>query len=242
MRLSLPHVAIGAVALAATLSLPADAEKIRLCQPSTGGGGGTPSPTRDDVANSYTATTSTGPALQTQALECAVNANPDAPGYCFGVTAGGELSIGTATTPVDVQVPGLLTAATGLNSGAALAFTGTAPVNITNITVGMPVAVVDADGLAINQTTPIKGVVLATVNADVGSMPAEECVATSVTVTGAVLGDYVEAQAQCDLSPSVFTDGARVTAANTVSMRVCNLSSTNVEDPPACDYRFLLMR
>lgn len=83
---------------------------------------------------------------------------------------------------------------------------------------------------------------LTTVNVDPPSVPNDECVDVLVPVSGVTDDDYVAAQALCELPPSVFVDGAWGAGENTVSVRICNLSTFATEDPLPCDFQFFRVR
>lgn len=80
------------------------------------------------------------------------------------------------------------------------------------------------------------------VSVDAPSLPSNECVDVLTPVPGVLDNDYVQAQALCELAPSIFVDGTRASGESTVSVRICNLSSTGAEDPLPCDFQFLYAR
>lgn len=77
---------------------------------------------------------------------------------------------------------------------------------------------------------------------DAPSLPNGECVDVPSTVPGVKTGDYVSAQAQCDLPPSVFIDGALVTSDEAVAVRICNISTSGTENPAPCLFQFFYVR
>lgn len=196
---------------------------------------------KDVNANSYTATTSTGPAFySTGDLVNAVRlgtapratigvCNPGQPDVCigpndFGFTSKlvlwGDFTTQTivARTFLDVQ-------------GSAYIINNAGPVMVT-----------DTDGLVINNTTPIKGNVMARVTFDFPSITNNACSVQSVTVTGAALQDAVHANADFSLPADVSIGNARVTAANTVELKLCNHSSSGPQDPVSGAYVFEFRR
>jgi len=80
------------------------------------------------------------------------------------------------------------------------------------------------------------------VNVDAPSVPNNQCIDVLVSVPNLLDTDYVAAQAQCELSESIFVDGARIAGEGTVAVRVCNLSSAGADDPLPCDFQFLYVR
>lgn len=63
----------------------------------------------------------------------------------------------------------------------------------------------------------------------------------AATVTGARVGDFVVARPPADLEAGLLVQGARVTAADTVTIRIVNQSGVSV-DGVAKNWDFLLLR
>lgn len=105
-----------------------------------------------------------------------------------------------------------------------------------------PVRVTDTDGIVLNGGTPLKGRVALPVTFDVASIAAGACVDSEVTVTGAVVGDSVRVNADFALPANVGIGNARVTAADTVELRLCNNSLLLPRDPASGPYNFVLER
>lgn len=112
-----------AALLVALLALPAGAQKIRLEGPASGGGGGIPDPSRNDVAVSYTATGPNGLTTSPQSSPAALGAcaalagayvsaipvgeSAPRPYFCDGVAWRRTYTDADGTLPnADVNVPG----------------------------------------------------------------------------------------------------------------------------------------
>jgi hypothetical protein len=77
-------------------------------------------------------------------------------------------------------------------------------------------------------TTSIKGIF--TVNAPVtpGSVPAYSSTEITVTINGVKVGDFVDANVPANFETGLIESGCRVTAANTVAIRISNITSASV--------------
>lgn len=97
--------------------------------------------------------------------------------------------------------------------------------------------------LALAQGRPPTGLrgVIVTVTYDATTVAGDFCSEQTMTVSGVRLGDAVTVQPLFSLPESVFTDGARATAANTVVVRYCNISGVD-EDPPSGSYIVVAVR
>lgn len=80
------------------------------------------------------------------------------------------------------------------------------------------------------------------VSVNIASMAAGVMSETSVTVTGAALGDQVLVTPPADLDASLMVAGAFVSATNTVKLRVRNNHATDPVDPAAQNWIFALIR
>lgn len=98
-----------------------------------------------------------------------------------------------------------------------------------------------AHGITINGTTAIKAVVRVAVARDFASVPAGTCATESVTATGAATSDFIAAMADFALPSGLFVGGARVTAANTVDLTLCNVTSGAL-DAASGTFRFRMER
>lgn len=96
------------------------------------------------------------------------------------------------------------------------------------------------DGTAVYRVSRVAGPGAVTV--DVADIAASDCVITSVTVTGAALNDTIWANADFALPTHVFIANVRTTAANTVALKLCNLSTTTAENPDSGSFRFRIER
>lgn len=77
---------------------------------------------------------------------------------------------------------------------------------------------------------------------DAPSVPNGACITPAVTVTGAALGDSISVNADFALPMSVSIGNVRTTAANTVSLRLCNSSLSSSQDPDSGTYIFRIER
>jgi hypothetical protein len=80
-----------------------------------------------------------------------------------------------------------------------------------------------------------------TATADVGALAAGASGYVNVTITGAVVGDYVETVSAAPDLGDAFEVTARVSAANTVRVRVRNAGTASA-DPPSSTYRVRIRR
>jgi hypothetical protein len=104
------------------------------------------------------------------------------------------------------------------------------------------VTVTDADGLVINGTSAMKGVVRTAVTYDAAAITNNACSVQSVTVAGAAVGDTVSVSADFSLPQGVGIGNVRVTAANTVELTLCNVTTGGTLDPASGTYRFRMER
>lgn len=212
-----------------------------------GGGGGAVTPTDVQAAlvgqaisaSSYTATTATSPGFQcSQDLEACVRLGTGLRAT-IGTCNGGAVCVGPPTgSDTGFYVSGFV---------AARSAQFTSEVDLLGDNAYLrnnsgPVRINDTDGLVLNGTTPLKGRVALAVTFDSASINNGTCLAQAVTVTGAVAGDFVRVNADFDLPDTVMIGNARVTSANTVSLRLCNLDVALPKDPASGPYNFVLER
>lgn len=194
---------------------------------------------QDVNANSYTATTTTGPAFistgdRVDAVKLGTGARAS-----IGTCNGGAICLGPSTgNSTGVYVSGFIVSTSQQVQGELDLLGDNAYLRNNSGAVNVR----DTDGLSINDTTPVKGVVLARVTFDFPSITNNACSTQSVTVTGAALQDYVKANADFALPADVSIGNARVTSANTVELKLCNHSSTGPQDPASGAYNFEIMR
>lgn len=137
---------------------------------------------------------------------------------------------------------------TGQNLTASNVLSYTAALNqgntgfMQNTNSGKPVLVTDPEGFQINGTTAIKGWVQAAVAVDFASINNNSCLTQSVTVTGATAGDAAWGNADFALPLGVSVGNVRVTAANTVELTLCNVTSGGALDPASGNFIFRLSR
>lgn len=193
------------------------------------------------VANDYRATTATGPGFTCDGtLTACVDFGPGGGANncnAIGTNAGGDLLVGNANTGCIARF--------GQVFGSQIGTTNTALVGNQLIQAGGGAGIMDftgSGGFRINNTTPIKGVVRATVNADFPSIANGSCSVMSVSVTGATLGDAVSANADFALPADIGIGNARVTSANTVDLRLCNHNAALAQDPAAGNFILRLER
>lgn len=215
-----------------------------------GGGGGSTSPSdvlaalvgQDVSANTYTATATTGPGFSADAvLTCAFDLGPGGRN-CLGTNLAGDVLLGPddGGSGTEVRVSGSISALNLNLVNGNLNLVNNAV--ITNPQPGKPVAVVEEEGLSINGTTPLKGRLAVSVTFDSAAISNNDCNPQAVTVTGAALNDFVQVSANFALPKGVGLQGARVTAANTVELNICNNTSGGSLDPASGAYLFLLER
>lgn len=190
-------------------------------------------------AATYTATTSTGPAFfSTGDLVDAVKLGTG-PRATIGTCNGGAVCIG----PLSGSDTGLYLS--GFFVARSAQFTSEVDLLGDNAYLrnnSGPLRINDVDGLVINGTTALKGRVAVAVVFDSASINNGTCLAQSVTVTGAALGDSVGVNADFDLPDTVMIGNARVTATNTVSLRLCNVDVALPKNPDSGPYNFVLER
>lgn len=218
-----------------------------------GGGGGmcTLDGTQAGIATSYRATTTSGTAFQTDAvLECSFDTGPGSRN-CIGTNVSGEILLGPGSGSgtmvrnfgdyVGLAITGQnLTATNVISYTAALDQGNTGFMRNTNS--GKPVLVTDTEGFNINSTTSIKGWVQLPVTLDFASIGNNACVTQSVAVAGAVTKDGVSVNADFALPLGVSIGNARVTAADTVELTLCNVTAGGALDPASGSYVFRLSR
>lgn len=224
---------------------------------STGGGGGTAcalSSSAQAFASYFRSTNVSG--TQT-GFQCdGINPQCFDPGpgarNGIGTNAAGEILLGPGSgtgtvvrsfgTYIGLDFQGQnLAASNALTAGAVLEL-GTS--GFIRKTTGGAVPVTDPDGLQINSTTAIKGWVQVPVTVDVGPINNNACVTQSVTVAGAALNDGASANADFALPLGVIlpAGNTRVTAANTVEMTLCNITTGGALDPASGSFIFRLSR
>ena len=190
-------------------------------------------------ANSYTATATTGTAFQsTGDLVTAVRLGT-APRATIGTCSSGGVCIGPDDFgfTTKLYVWGDITTQTVV-ARTFLDVQGSAYI----INNAGAVMVTDTDGFVVNGGTPLKGRVAVAVTFDSAAINNGTCLAQTLTVTGAVLGDAVGVNADFELPDTVMIGNARVTAANTVSLRMCNVDVALSKDPVSGPYNFVLER
>jgi len=115
-----------------------------------------------------------------------------------------------------------------------------------NVGIGIytPTAKLHVNGttkLGVNGTA-ITEIIKATVNQNVGSVPANGgTIAQNFTVTNAALTSAVSVSQDGALAAGLVIASARVSSANTVEVRFVNTSAGAI-DPPAMDYHFTIIR
>lgn len=231
-----------AVLLSLLLALPAAAQTFPYIGGGSGGGGVcTLDGSTQAIATSYRATTTTGTGYQCDAvLSSCIDLGPGANNF-IGTNVAGDIVLGPGSgNSAVVRIFGTQYVNNFVQSTAGfdVYFNGA----LFNSFTGQPLKVADAEGLTINGTTAIKGVVRASVTFDFPSIPNGSCGVSSLTVTGAAVGDYVSVNADFALPSTVGIGNARVTAANTVDLRLCNYDAALPADPASGAYLFRLER
>jgi len=203
---------------------------------------GTIDPNRHDAASTYAGSSATGPVFDCQNASSA-GCVSFGPGACTmaGVNGSGFIQFGIGCSPVlDVGD------STRIQSGQATFTNGGVFLNGTTYlqNASGAVAVNDVDGLAINSTTPLKGLLITSVTVDIGSIDANACADVTATVAGVNANDAVYVTPNAALGVGdVVVGNARVTNAATdeVTFRACNASS-GPENPNSAAFLFLVMR
>jgi hypothetical protein len=193
-------------------------------------------------ADSYTATTATGPAfiatnnlvnaIQLGTAPRATIGSCNATGICLGPNDG---AISTM-----VYISGSLVSKSAQIQGP-LDMLGVDAYLINN-NGSDAVRVEDVDGFRINGTTPLKGRVAVSVTFDSAAISNNACNPQTVTVTGALAGDFVSVNANFALPTGVVIGNARVTSANAVELTLCNVTTGGTLDPASGPYLFKLER
>lgn len=88
----------------------------------------------------------------------------------------------------------------------------------------------------------VSRVVVVPVTFDAPSVPNGSCITPSVTVAGVTLNDTISVNADFALPDTVSIGNVRATGADTVALRLCNVSPTTSEDPASGVYRFRIER
>lgn len=193
-------------------------------------------------ANSYTATATTGPAFNSTGNLVDAYRLGTGPRATIGTCNSGGICLGPNDGSIGTMVfiSGSFVSKSAQVQGP-LDMLGVDAYLINNNSTD-PVRVEDADGFRINGTSPIKGVARASVTYDAPALSNNTCSPQSVTVTGAALGDYVTVNADFALPTGVAIGNARVTAANTVELTLCNITAGGALDPTSGPYLFRLER
>lgn len=195
----------------------------------------------DCSSDTYTATASSGSGYAcNSALATCVDLGPGA-NNGIGTNASGHILLGPENgTSTIVKVNDTVTIEAGsaqftnmdvkINNNACL-------VDPTN-----DVDVCDADGITINDTTPIKGILVVAVTIDIPAIAAA-CDEITTTVAGVNANDAVFITPDFDMTVEVQVANARVTNAVTdeVKFLACDPSGGGL-DPASGSYLFLVMR
>jgi hypothetical protein len=184
-------------------------------------------------ADSYTATTATGPAFTSannlvNAIQLGTGPRAtigacNTGGICFGPNDG---AIGTM-----VFISGSLVSKSAQVQGP-LDMLGVDAYLINN-NGSDPVRVEDVDGFRINGTTPLKGRVAVSVTFDAPAINNNSCTPSTVSAPGARPGDFVSANADFFMGDDLFVGGVRVTANDSVELTICNVNTSVTTDPPS---------
>lgn len=190
-------------------------------------------------AASYTATATTGPAFFSSGdLVDAVRLGTG-PRATIGTCNGGAVCIGPTTgSDTGLYLSGFFVARSAQFTGELDMLGDNAYLRNNN----GPLRVNDTDGLVINGTTALKGRLAVAVTFDAAAISNNTCNPQAVTVTGAVVGDFAQVNANFALPTGVGIQGVRVTATDTVEVDFCNVTSGGSLDPASGSYLFLLER
>lgn len=80
-----------------------------------------------------------------------------------------------------------------------------------------------------------------TVSVDPASLAASTCAETQITISGATSGDVVIMNPPASLDTGITFSGARVSAADTVQVRLCNVTAGAINDS-ARTWTYALLR
>jgi hypothetical protein len=125
------------------------------------------------------------------------------------VFSDGNVSIGSTTNSAKLRVEGQVMI-TGGTPGAGKVLTS------------------DANGLATWNTPAAGGILQATVNKDLPNIANNACSAETFTVTGAATGKTAWLSPASALNDRLFITYTRVSAANTVEAKFCNVSGAAI--------------
>lgn len=84
-------------------------------------------------------------------------------------------------------------------------------------------------------------VITGTVSVNPASVAAATCAETSVTISGALVGDVIVMSPPASLEAGLCASGARVSAADTVQVRLCNVTAGAV-DGAALTWSYVIIR
>jgi hypothetical protein len=84
-------------------------------------------------------------------------------------------------------------------------------------------------------------IITGSVAVDPASIAATTCAETQLTITGAAAGDVVVFTPPASLEAGLCYSGARVSAANTVQLRLCNVTGSGV-DGASRTWSYVLIR
>lgn len=194
-------------------------------------------------SSTYTATDATGPSFAcsgtpTQCVDLGTGANNQ---LCTDVD--GHVVVGCGAGQPVVEVG---TNVTLEGNGYVRVVNGFIEASLnTEITdpFASPVDVVDTDGFRINSTSAVKGVVLAAVTINIGSIAANTCSDVTATVTGVEANDKVFITRDHASTANFSVSDAYVTNAGTdeVTFRACN-PSVGAVDPASGSFLFMVVR
>lgn len=200
------------------------------------------------TAERYVATASSGTAYDTTSvLSCAVDLGPGA-NNCLGTDASGRNIIGAGAGTAEVWIgdSGTLTMTENGNvTNTNGAYNCRANCFLVNDFGTDPLRITDANGVTINATTAVKGILLVPVTIDVGSITQSTCDDVLATVAGVEANDTIFVTPNFDLTVTdVIIGNARVTNAGTdeVTFRACNVDAAAPQDPASGSYLFFVIR
>lgn len=101
-----------------------------------------------------------------------------------------------------------------------------------------PLEFKDFDNLS---TLKIKRIFLKEVSVDPANLLANTTAETDVTIPGVEVGDIVIVNVPASLENDIVYSGVRVSAANTVKLRLSNMDDTNAVNGAALTWRFLVI-
>jgi hypothetical protein len=193
------------------------------------------------TAERFVATASSGSGFAcSSVLSSCVDLGPGA-SNSIGTNVGGDILLGGGSTSTIARIGD----ATLLQNGQIILTNGALTLDGSTFIRNQSAAVLitDTDGVNINSTSAVTGILLDTEAIDVTNITANTCKDQTVTIAGVNANDKVFVTPNFSPSANVIIGNARVTNAGTdeVTFRLCNVATAD-EDPASGDYLFFVIR